>query len=55
MSVPAPLDKGRISGRCGDCAYVWVVAYLPMPVDRAATLARLARCPRGCEGKVFCA
>jgi len=55
MSDPAPLDKGRLQGRCGDCDHVWVVAYLPMAVSRAAELARLARCPRGCEGKVFCA
>lgn len=54
MSVPAPLDKGGMSGRCSVCDHVWIVAYLPMPIKRCAALAEAAQCPRGCEGKVFC-
>jgi hypothetical protein len=53
--APPPIDGEILKARCGDCDHVWVVAYLPQTVERAAKLAIGARCPRGCTGKVLVA
>ncbi len=43
--------------RCGaaECGHVWPVAYLPMPIDLVAKVAKGARCPLCGGSKVFCA
>ena len=48
-------DTNHIGGRCGDCHFRWIVAYLPMPVDKFVTIARAARCPKCASAKVFVA
>lgn len=48
-------DGETLKARCGECDHVWIVAYLPMPLDKVAKLGMAARCPKGCDGKVFCA
>ena len=48
-------DTNHMGGRCGDCHFRWVVAYLPMPVDKFVTIARAARCPKCASAKVFVA
>ena len=37
-----------VTARCGDdeCGHVWIVAYLPMQLDKAARLMHLAACPK---------
>lgn len=51
--APAPLDGETFRGRCAGCDHVWVVAYLPQPLDAVAQLAMKAACPRGCSAKVL--
>lgn len=47
-------QKNTFDARCGTCGHVWIVAHLPMALDKVAKLAIAARCPKGCDGKVFC-
>ena len=43
-------------GHCGDCGHVWIIAYLPMEIERFARIAMHAYCPKcGVEPKrVYC-
>jgi hypothetical protein len=43
------------NARCGTCNFVWPVVQLPMELERAARLMKQARCPRGCDDKVYLA
>ena len=47
--------SGTLNARCGKCGCVWIVANLPLPLDRVARLAKAAACPNGCEAKVYVA
>lgn len=47
--------SAEFKARCEKCDHVWVVAYLPMPVEDVARLGMKAACPKGCKAKVFCA
>lgn len=44
--------KKPLRGKCGHCAHVWTVAYLPMRLDKAAALMAAARCPN-CAGETI--
>lgn len=46
---------GVLRGRCDGCGHIWVVAYLPMPVEAVAKIARGAACPMCAGTKVFVA
>lgn len=37
-----------VTARCGDegCRHVWIVAYLPMQLEKAAFLMQRAACPK---------
>ncbi|WP_167539645.1 hypothetical protein [Sphingobium xenophagum] len=37
-----------ITARCGDelCSHVWIVAHLPMSIDKVALLMKRAACPK---------
>jgi hypothetical protein len=37
--------KQPVYGACGRCRHSWIVAYLPMPLDRFAQVLRRATCP----------
>lgn len=39
-------EKKPCYARCRDCAWVWVVAYVPMLLATYAALLEAARCPR---------
>lgn len=47
--------SGVMRCRCGDCGWVWVIAYLPMPVEKVARLGLRAACPMCACTKVFLA
>lgn len=48
------LTSNSLNGSCGSCGHIFVVAHLPMPMERAAGLARCAACPKcGEADKVF--
>lgn len=56
ITGPESKQSGQtVSGRCDVCNHVWPVAYLPMALEAAARLMSAARCPKGCEGKVYIA
>ena len=38
--------KTACYARCGDCGWVWVVAYAPMLLTKFYPLLKAARCPR---------
>ena len=44
-----------LRGRCGDCGHIWVIAYLPMTVEKVACLGRRAACPMCAGTGVFIA
>lgn len=43
-----------VNAICECCGWIWVVAYLPMPLSIAAALMGKAACPKGCEARVLC-
>ncbi len=47
MSNERVLTK-TITARCGDelCSHVWIVAHLPMSIDKVALLMKRAACPK---------
>jgi hypothetical protein len=48
-----PVGQGKtLDGICGDCSTVWVMAVLPMTVEKTAALAKAARCPACASKKV---
>lgn len=38
---------------CSTCGHDWVAAYLPMPLERFAEVARVTRCPKGCRSRAL--
>lgn len=44
--------ESALRGRC-ECGEVFVVAYLPMEMRKAAELAQAARCPKCASRKIF--
>ncbi len=44
----APKAPSVVTARCSDeaCGHEWIVAYLPMQLDKAARLMMLAACPK---------
>lgn len=49
------MKSDRIEARCGKCSTVWKVADLPMPLDQCGKAMLAARCPKGCNDKVYLA
>lgn len=46
MSATLPEGKtSRMWVKCGPCEHVWVAAYLPMPMAKAARAIKRAYCP----------
>jgi hypothetical protein len=45
------VSTNTITARCGDeaCAHVWIVAHLPMSIDKVAMLMQRAACPKCCH------
>lgn len=43
----APQEQRALKAKCSadECGQVWVVAYLPMPLDKVGMLAQRAACP----------
>ena len=41
------------AAHCSACGHSWIVAYLPMPLERFAALGKAARCPKGCRSPVM--
>lgn len=54
-AIPAYHGDTHVGGRCGDCHHRWIVAHLPMALDKFAALARAARCPKCASAKIFVA
>jgi hypothetical protein len=44
-----------LKGKCGECEHVFIVARLPMPLDKAAKLMKSAACPQCASTKIFVA
>lgn len=40
------LTSNTLAGQCGECGHVFVVAHLPMPLEKAAALMKRAACPK---------
>lgn len=47
--------KKSLRGSCGECDHVWTIAWLPMPLEKAAELMKGARCPKCACATVFVA
>jgi len=43
-----PVKASAVMARCSDdiCGHIWIVAYLPMELEKAARLMKLAACPK---------
>lgn len=39
----------KLRGRCGECSHVWVLAYLPMSLEKVAKIGKRSICPK-CAG-----
>lgn len=39
------MSDNAVKVRCGKCGHVFIVAYLPMPVEKAALAMKRATCP----------
>ncbi|RVC47629.1 hypothetical protein EN781_00400 [Mesorhizobium sp. M4A.F.Ca.ET.090.04.2.1] len=48
------MAENALRGKC-ECGFVFVVAHLPMPLNKAAILAKSARCPKCASSKIFVA
>ena len=48
FQTDVPGGQNVLKARCSDstCQHEWIVAYLPMPIEKAALLMRRAACPR---------
>lgn len=48
VGQPEIAGPNVVTARCGDnaCGHTWIVAYLPMQLDKAARLMQLAACPK---------
>ena len=48
VGAPQPQEPNVVMARCGDdaCRHVWIVAYLPMQIERVAMLMKRAACPK---------
>jgi len=45
-----------LNGKCDGCGHMFIVAHLPMPLEKAAELMKRAACPKCGETKrIFCA
>ncbi len=51
--TPQPPPAASLRGRCGACSHVWVVAFLPMELDKVASLAARCACPKCSCTRVF--
>ncbi len=50
------MTSTTLNGRCGGCGHVFIVAHLPMDMEKAAGLMKRAACPKCGETKqIFCA
>jgi hypothetical protein len=38
--------------RCAKCSHVWPLVDLPCEVEVFVTVAKVAKCPRGCEAAI---
>jgi hypothetical protein len=47
------MTANSLNGKCGSCAHVFVVAHLPMPLSKAASLAKRAACPSCASTSIF--
>lgn len=45
------LTSNTLNGKCGACGHVFLVAQLPMPLEKAAGLMKRAACPMCGETK----
>ena len=43
--------SATVNARCRACDHVWIVAYLPMQIEKAARLMQLAACPKCADKK----
>jgi hypothetical protein len=44
-------ERKPCNARCGACEHVWALAFLPMPLEKAANVIRRATCPACGEAK----
>ncbi|MEN5278888.1 hypothetical protein ABE527_18325 [Brucella sp. TWI432] len=52
---PLAPPKKELRAQCGGCTHIWVVAYLPMELTKAATLMKNAACPNCASKSIFLA
>ncbi len=45
----------RLFVTCKPCKHTWIAAYLPMPMNKMASLMKSLRCPRCADKKLFVA
>jgi hypothetical protein len=57
LNLPIPNGKTPMVVQCGsdECSHIWVIAWLPMPLENAARVMKDARCPLCANGQVYVA
>lgn len=46
------MSANALRGKCRDCGHVFIVAHLPMELEKVAKLAKAALCPKCGGGRV---
>ena len=57
LNLPIPNGKTPMVVQCGsdECSHIWVIVWLPMPLENAAHVMKGARCPLCANGQVYVA
>jgi hypothetical protein len=50
-----PEHQAVLRGRCDECSHVWVLAYLPMTVEKVAKIGKRSICPKCACTDIFIA